>query len=103
MVNSNEISLANLEQLINKPKAFQLFFYGLLWNEKYKSIDDLSCQIISLKNTYQPQMSLTYNKNKTINHTAIDSYKKWLLDKLEDIYNTKSFIHNNNSAYCEIC
>ena len=49
MVNSNEISINNFDHLFNKTKAFQLFFYGLLWNEKYQKNDDLSCQIISLK------------------------------------------------------
>ena len=103
MVNSNEISLNNFDQLFNKTKAFQLFFYGLLWNEKYQKNDDLSCQVISLKNTFQPHLELIYNKNKMINYDAIDSYKNWLLNNLELIYNTKTFSHENRSLYCELC
>ena len=103
MVNSNEISLNNFDQLFNKTKAFQLFFYGLLWNEKYQKIDDLSCQIISLKNTFQPHLELFYNKNKMIKYDTIDSYRNWLFSNLELIYNTKTFNHVNNSLYCELC
>ena len=103
MVNSNEISLNNFDQLFNKTKAFQLFFYGLLWNEKYQNIDNLSCQIISLKNTFQPHLELIYNKNKMINYDAIDSYRNWLLNNLELIYKTNTFSHVNSSLYCELC
>ena len=70
MVNPNEISLNNFNQLHNKSKAFQLFFYGLLWNEKYKINDELSCQIISLKNTFLLTLNL-FNKNKMINHQLL--------------------------------
>lgn len=103
MVNPSEINLYNFDQLFNKTKAFQLFFYGLLWNEKHQKNDDLSCQIISLKNTFQPHLELIYNKNKMINYDAIDSYKNWLFNNLELIYNTKTFSHVNSSLYCELC
>lgn len=103
IVNPNEINLNNFDQLFNKTKAFQLFFYGLLWNEKHQKNDDLSCQIVSLKNTFQPHLKLIYNKNKMINYDAIDSYKNWLFNNLELIYNTKTFSHVNSSLYCELC
>ena len=103
IVNPSEINLNNFDQLFNKTKAFQLFFYGLLWNEKHQKNDDLSCQIVSLKNTFQPHLKLIYNKNKMINYDAIDSYKNWLFNNLELIYNTKTFSHVNSSLYCELC
>ena len=103
IVNSNEISLNNFDQLFKKSKAFQLFFYGLLWNEKYQKNDDLSCQIISLANTIQPHLELTYNKNKMINHDAIGSFRDWLFNNLELIYNAETFSHVNGSLYCELC
>ena len=64
IVNPNEISLNGFDQLFNKRKAFQLFFYGLLWNEKNQKNDDLSCQIVSLKNTFQPHLDLNLIKIK---------------------------------------
>ena len=75
----------------------------MLWNEKYQINDDLTCQLISLKNTFQPHLELTYKKNKMINHNAIDSYQDWLLNNLELIYNTETFSHFNGSLYCELC
>ena len=59
--------------------------------------------LVSLKNTFQPHLKLIYNKNKMINYDAIDSYKNWLFNNLELIYNTKTFSHVNSSLYCELC
>ena len=103
IVNPNEISLKDFKQLLKKEKAFQLFFYGLLWNQDQLKNEDISCQIISLKNTFQPHLNLNFNKNILINNDAILNFKKWLLENIEGIYNTSVFSHKNESLYCDLC
>jgi len=103
IVNPNEISLKDFKQLLKKEKAFQLFFYGLLWNQDQLKNEDISCQIISLKNTFQPHLNLNFNKNILINNDAILNFKKWLIENIEGIYNTSVFSHKNESLYCDLC
>ena len=103
LISKSEISLNGFNQLHKKEKAFQLFFYGLLWNEKNLNMKDISCQIISLKNTISPHLDLNFNKNNKIKNHSIIDFKKWLFLNIESIYNTPSFSHLSESLFCELC
>ena len=103
LISKSEISLNGFNQLHKKEKAFQLFFYGLLWNEENLNMKDISCQIISLKNTISPHLDLNFNKNNKIKNHSIVDFKKWLFLNIESIYNTPSFSHLSESLFCELC
>ena len=64
---------------------------------------DISCQIISLKNTISPHLDLNFNKNNKIKNHSIIDFKKWLFLNIESIYNAPSFSHLSESLFCELC
>ena len=103
MVLQKDLNIYDYNQLTKKHKALQLFFYALLWNNSQEKTDDLTCQIISLKNTYQPKLNLTFKKNDTINNELVSNYSNWLINFVEEIKNTEVFNHRIDSSYCEIC
>ena len=80
-----------------------MFFYALLWNNSQEKTDNLICQIISLENTYQPKLNLTFKKSDTINNELVSNYSNWLINFVEEIKNTEVFNHRIDSSYCEIC
>ena len=103
MVLQKDLNIFDFDQLTKKHKALQLFFYALLWNNANKKTENLTCQIISLKNTYQPKLNLTFKKNENINNEIVSNYSNWLIKFVEEIKNTESFKHKMDSSYCEIC
>tara|TARA_B100000768_G_scaffold138539_1_gene129710 strand:- start:885 stop:3569 length:2685 start_codon:yes stop_codon:yes gene_type:complete len=103
MVLQKDLNIYDYNQLTKKHKALQLFFYALLWNNSQEKTDNLTCQIISLKNTYQPKLNLTFKKNDTINNELVSNYSNWLINFVEEIKNTEVFNHRIDSSYCEIC
>ena len=103
MVLQKDLNIFDFDQLTKKHKALQLFFYALLWNNSQEKTDDLTCQIISLKNTYQPKLNLTFKKNNNINNELVSDYSKWLINFVEEIKNTEVFNHKMDSSYCKIC
>ena len=103
MVLQKDLNIFDFDQLTKKHKALQLFFYALLWNNANNKTENLTCQIISLKNTYQPKLNLTFKKNDNINNEMVSNYSNWLIKFVEEIKNTESFKHKMDSSYCEIC
>jgi len=103
MVQQNELNIYDFNQLSKKQKSLQLLFYALLWRKNYKSNEYLQCQIISLKNTFQPKLNLTYKKKTFIENDVINNFQIWLEEFLKEINNTEIFKHDLNSKYCEIC
>jgi hypothetical protein len=97
------LNIFDFDQLTKKHKALQLFFYALLWNYSSIKTENLKCQIISLKNTFQPKLNLTFKKNDSINKEMVVNYSNWLINFVEEIKNTDSFKHKIDSSYCEIC
>ena len=103
MVLKKDLNIYDFDQLTKKHKALQLFFYALLWNNSQEKTDNLTCQIISLKNTYQPKLNLTFKKSDSINNELVSNYSNWLINFVEEIKNTEVFNHRIDSSYCEIC
>jgi hypothetical protein len=103
MVQQNELNIYDFDQLSKKQKSLQLLFYALLWRKNYNSNEYLQCQIISLKNTFQPKLNLTYKKKTFIENDVINNFQIWLDEFLIEINNTEIFKHDLNSKYCEIC
>jgi len=103
MVQQNELNIYDFDQLSKKQKSLQLLFYALLWRKNYNSNEYLQCQIISLKNTFQPKLNLTYKKKTFIENDVINNFQIWLDEFLTEINNTEIFKHDLNSKYCEIC
>ena len=52
LVRKIDLTVNGLNQLYKKDKAFQLFFYGLLWNENNLNDKDVTCQVITLKTPF---------------------------------------------------
>ena len=103
MVLQKDLNILDFEQLTKKHKALQLFFYALLWNNSKDNSENLKCQIISLKNTYQPKLNLTYKKNDTIDNEMVYDYYNWLINFVQKIKDTEVFNHKMDSSYCEFC
>ena len=103
MVLQKDLNIFDFDQLTKKHKALQLFFYALLWNNSNEKTENITCQIISLKNTYQPKLNLTFKKNDGINNELVKNYSDWLVNFVEEISNTEVFKHKLDSSYCEIC
>ena len=103
MVLQKDLNIFDFDQLTKKHKALQLFFYALLWNNSKVKTKNLTCQIISLKNTYQPKLNLTFKKNDSIDNEMVSNYSKWIINFVEEIKSTKFFKHKIDSSYCEIC
>jgi hypothetical protein len=103
MVLQKDLNILDFEQLTKKHKALQLFFYALLWNNSKDNSENLKCQIISLKNTYQPKLNLTYKKNDTIDNEMVYDYSNWLINFVQKIKDTEVFNHKMDSSYCEFC
>tara|TARA_B110001450_G_scaffold180403_1_gene168534 strand:+ start:25 stop:2709 length:2685 start_codon:yes stop_codon:yes gene_type:complete len=103
MVLQKDLNIFDFDQLTKKHKALQLFFYALLWNNSKVKTENLTCQIISLKNTYQPKLNLTFKKNDSINSEMVSNYSNWLINFVEEIKSTEVFKHKMDSSYCEIC
>ena len=103
MVLQKDLNISDFDQLTKKHKALQLFFYALLWNNANNKTENLTCQIISLKNTHQPKLNLTFKKNDSINKKMVSNYSNWLINFVEKIKNTEVFDHKIDSSYCEIC
>ena len=103
LVRKIDLTVNGLNQLYKKDKAFQLFFYGLLWNEYNLNEKDVTCQVITLKNTISPHIDLTFNKKNKINNKSIIDFKNWIFENIEAIYNTESYSHTNDNLFCELC
>ena len=103
MVLQNDLNISDFNQLTKKHKALQLFFYALLWNNSNIKTENLTCQIVSLKNTYQPKLNLTFKKKDRIDKEMVSNYSNWLVNFVDEIKNTESFKHKIDSSYCEIC
>ena len=103
MVQQSELNIYNFDKLSKKQKSLQLLFYALLWKKNYNSNEHLQCQIISLKNTFQPKLNLSYKKMTFIEDNLISNFHKWLEEFLIEINNNEIFKHDVNSKYCEIC
>ena len=103
MVLQNDLNISDFSQLTKKHKALQLFFYALLWNNSNIKTENLTCQIVSLKNTYQPKLNLTFKKKDRIDKEMVYNYSNWLVNFVDEIKNTESFKHKIDSSYCEIC
>lgn len=103
MVLQKDLNIFDFDQLTKKHKALQLFFYALLWNNSKVKTKNLTCQIISLKNTYQPKLNLTFIKNDSIDNEMVSNYSKWIINFVEEIKSSKFFKHKMDSSYCEIC
>jgi glutaredoxin-related protein len=103
MVLQNDLNISDFSQLTKKHKALQLFFYALLWNDSNIKTENLTCQIVSLKNTYQPKLNLTFKKKDRIDKEMVSNYSNWLVNFVDEIKNTESFKHKIDSSYCEIC
>jgi len=103
MVLQKDLNIFDFDQLTKKHKALQLFFYALLWNNSKEKTENLTCQIISLKNTYQPKLNLTFKKNDSIDNEMVSNYSNWLINIIEKVKNTEVFNHKMDSSYCEIC
>jgi hypothetical protein len=97
------LNISDFSQLTKKHKALQLFFYALLWNDSNIKTENITCQIVSLKNTYQPKLNLTFKKKDRIAKEMVSNYSKWLVNFVDEIKNTESFKHKIDSSYCEIC
>jgi ATP-dependent helicase/nuclease subunit B len=103
----------NLEELDKKPKALQLLFYQYLYYKDISKVnpntqigDKVTCGMYSLKKLNQGLVELEWEKNdlETLNQNCFDALESYLINWIEELYDTESIIiHNPKAKYCEFC
>ena len=90
--------------MYKKSKALQLLFYSMLYVNHYKHTDNITSQIISIKNTYHNSIDLIVNKEKKISNENIELFKRWIEEIILNISSDEIvFTHNLESKYCTWC
>ena len=103
-VRPDELVISNLNSLNKKSKALQLLFYSMLYVNHYKHTDNITSQIISIKNTYHNSIDLIFNKEKKISNENIELFKGWIEEIILNISSDEIiFTHNYESKYCTWC
>lgn len=104
LVQPKDLILNNFDQLQERSKALQLLFYAMLYTKHNDFSEPIKCQIISIKNSYQPTIQLKINKEENISSENIMFFKQWLKEFLLNI-NDKSLVfkHNTESKFCNWC
>lgn len=104
-VEPNDLKIKELEDVLDKQKAFQVLFYAYLYSkENDVSHLALNSGIIALKKKNDFYLPFSLAKEEKITPENLADFEKILLQLLDDMMDTSTpFEHNKKAKYCLYC
>jgi ATP-dependent helicase/nuclease subunit B len=103
-VETNDVTIKALNEVVEKSKALQLFAYGFMFLYQHPEIEKVSSQIIKMRDIYNVYYPLNYLGSEFIYRKQMADFESILTDILNEMYD-KDFplSHKEKATYCLMC